>query len=406
MKKIAILVGGGPAPGINGVIRSVTIEAINSGVEVYGCLDGFLHLMKGDSSSFLPLDIPKVSRIHHLGGSILRTSRANPLQEKNGLETVLHTLAQQKIEGLVTIGGDGTAYISSQVAATNKIAVVHVPKTIDNDIPLPDLIPTFGFHTARHYGTEIVKALMEDAKTTSRWYFLVTMGRKAGHLALGIGKAAGVPLTLIGEEFNGKKVTLQDYARILEGAILKRKMMGRKDGVAVLAEGLIEKLDLSHLPEAQKDKYGHIRFSEIDLGGLLKNEVKKNLKELNLDYTIVSKNIGYELRSMPPIPFDCEYTQDLGYAAMRFLIQGNSGAIMTIKRGGKMTPLYFSEIVSSQRMKVREFDISSDSYICARNYMIRLEKSDLENPPILSELAALTPLTPHDFKKRFETSIF
>ena len=96
----------------------------------------------------------------------------------------------------MTIGGDDTAFSASQVAkrSNGKIHVAHVPKTIDNDLPLPGSTPTFGFETARHYGVQIVRNLMEDARTTSRWYIIISMGRAAGHLALGIGKAAAATL--------------------------------------------------------------------------------------------------------------------------------------------------------------------------------------------------------------------
>src|SRR3990170_1237896 len=121
--------------------------------------------------------------------------------------------------------------------SARRIRVVHVPKTIDNDLDLPAQVDTFGFQSARHYGVEIVKNLMVDAKTTSRWYFVIAMGRKAGHLALGIGKAAGATLTLIGEEFM-PPIRLQTVVDTLAGAIIKRQSDGRRDGVAVIAEGL------------------------------------------------------------------------------------------------------------------------------------------------------------------------
>ena len=120
--------------------------------------------------------------------------------------------------------------------AAGAIRVVHVPKTIDNDLHLPPQVDTFGFQSARHYGAEIVKNLMVDAKTTSRWYFVVTMGRKAGHLALGIGKGAGATLTLITEEFSSP-IRLKTIVDTLTGAIIKRLSEGRRDGVAVIAEG-------------------------------------------------------------------------------------------------------------------------------------------------------------------------
>src|SRR5713226_3895348 len=119
-------------------------------------------------------------------------------------------------------------------SAAGRLRVVHVPKTIDNDLDLPPYVDTFGYQTARHFGVEIVKNLMVDAKTTSRWYFVIAMGRKAGHLALGIGKAAGATLTLISEEFDNS-IRLQVIVDTLVGAVMKRLSYGRRDGVAVIA---------------------------------------------------------------------------------------------------------------------------------------------------------------------------
>lgn len=377
-KKLAILVGGGPAPGINGVIRSVAIEAINSGLSVVGIYDGFEGLMKEETPHTEELTIEKVSRIHYTGGSLLRTSRANPTKKKEDLSHVIQSLKKLSVNYLVTIGGDDTAYAAHRLfeEAGSAFQIVHVPKTIDNDLPLPGLMPTFGFHTARHYGTMIVSALMEDAKTSPRWYFVVTMGRGAGHLALGIGKASGATLTVIAEEFRGKKVSLSKVADILEGAIVKRLSMERPYGVAILSEGLITVLDPKELKRygpVESDPYGNIRLEEIDLGNVLRQVVRERLDRQKISMTIVSKNIGYELRSMPPIPFDLEYTQDLGYAAVRYLLDGGSGALITIKRGGRREPLPFIDLIdpATGRIRVRKVDIDSDSYRVARSYMIR-----------------------------------
>src|SRR6185312_14523212 len=121
--------------------------------------------------------------------------------------------------------GDDTAFSGSQVylRSGGKLRVAHVPKTIDNDLPLPGSVPTFGFETARHLGVTIVRNLAEDARTTSRWYLIVSMGRAAGFLALGIGKAAAATLTIIPEEFRGREVTLDELCDILLGAIIKRR---------------------------------------------------------------------------------------------------------------------------------------------------------------------------------------
>src|SRR5438105_15195271 len=238
---LAILVGGGPAPGINAVISAAAIEAINEGFQVVGVQDGFKWLMREDTSKVRPLRIEDVSRIHLQGGSVLGTARDNPTKSEKATRAVVESLRSLGVTHLVTIGGDDTALSSSFVAerSGHEIKVVHVPKTIDNDLPLPAHIPTFGYQTARHVGVELVQNLMEDAKSTKRWFVVVAMGRKAGYLALGIGKAAGATLTVIGEEFERETVAFSDICDIVEGAIIKRRAMGRHFGVAILAEGLI-----------------------------------------------------------------------------------------------------------------------------------------------------------------------
>jgi 6-phosphofructokinase 1 len=414
-ERLGILVGGGPAPGINSVISAVTIEAITSGLEVIGIYDGFEHLMKGRTDMVRQLTIPDVSRIHFDGGSILRTSRANPTRTPEDLQNTVKALRELGIRYLVTIGGDDTAFSASEVvkAAGGNIRVAHVPKTIDNDLPLPGGMPTFGFETARHVGTELVRNLMEDSRTTNRWYFVVAMGRKAGHLALGIGKAAGATITVIGEEFPKERITLAEVCDVLEGAILKRRVLGRKDGVAVIAEGIGEKLDpeeLAKIPgvEVERDPHGHIRLGEIPLATILKREIQRRFKERGEKMTIVDVTLGYELRCAPPIPFDIDYTRTLGYGAVKFLLSEpkddkvKEGGMVCLV-GGRLEILPFDELRDpvTGRTKVRLVDINSEHYKVAREYMIRLEREDLENPEMLAKLAAAAKMTPEEFKKKF-----
>ncbi len=406
-KTLAILVGGGPAPGINGVIRSVTIQAINSGVRVLGIYDGFHWLAEGDSSRHTELHIDDVSRIHYDGGSFLRTSRANPTTSPERLENTVRSLSELGVDFLVTIGGDDTATSAMKIdrIAGPQIEVAHVPKTIDNDLPLPGHMPTFGYETARHQGVAITQAIIVDAQTTTRWYFLVSMGRKAGHLALGIGKAAGATLTLIGEEFRDRKVSLDTLCDILEGSMIKRMAMGRPYGVAVLAEGLSERIDpeeLSRRADIERDAHGNIRYGEIELGRMLKNEVRRRLKERGINSTIVDKDIGYELRCADPIPFDLEYTQDLGYAAVMYLLSGGTGSIVTIDRG-QLIPIPFTDILDEKtgKARIREVDIDSDSYKVARHYMIRLEEADFADPKSVARLATIGKMSAQDFDRRF-----
>src|SRR5437660_363277 len=144
--RVAILCGGGPAPGINSVIGAATIRALVGGLKVVGVRDGFKWLMEGDTSRAVSLSIEDVSRIHFTGGSYLGISRANPTRDPRHLETILDTLDKVGADKLITIGGDDTAFSAMRLAthADGRLRVVHVPKTIDNDLDLPHGIPTFG----------------------------------------------------------------------------------------------------------------------------------------------------------------------------------------------------------------------------------------------------------------------
>ncbi|HEX3558524.1 MAG TPA: diphosphate--fructose-6-phosphate 1-phosphotransferase [Pyrinomonadaceae bacterium] len=405
---LAIIVGGGPAPGINAVISAAAIEAINEGFEVLGVQDGFKWLMREDTSKVRTLRIEDVSRIHLQGGSVLGTARDNPTKSEELTRAVVGTLRSVGVTHLVTIGGDDTALSSSFVAehSGHEIKVVHVPKTIDNDLPLPAHIPTFGYQTARHVGVELVQNLLEDARSTKRWFVVVAMGRKAGYLALGIGKAAGATLTIIGEEFVGRDtVAFSDICRIVEGAIIKRRAAGRHFGLAVLAEGLIEKLDpaeLAELQDVERDEHGHIRFAEVDLARKVKAEVQGRLSARGLRVTIINKNIGYELRCADPIPFDAAYCRDLGYAAIRFLLSGGSDAMVSVQ-GGRMVPIPFADIrePGTGRTRVRTVNVESEGYRVAREYMIRLESEDFADPFWVEKLARAGNLTVDEFRDRF-----
>ena len=406
-KKLAILVGGGPAPGINSVIGAATIRSILEGVDMVGIRDGFEWIMQGNTDHVLPLSIDAVSRIHFRGGSVIGISRANPTKDPKLLENTVKALLQLNVDRLITIGGDDTAFSALKLAETSagRIRVVHVPKTIDNDLDLPAHVDTFGFQTARHVGVELVKNLMVDAFTTSRWYIVISMGRKAGHLALGIGKAAGATLTLITEEF-GERIRFATIVDTLAVAIIKRLSEGRRDGVAVVAEGVvldIDPQDLSELKDIERDAHGNIRLAEIDLGEMLKRAVIERLKGLGIKPIIIAKNIGFELRCADPIPYDMEYTRDLGYCAAKYLLDGGD-AVMVSMQGGQFVPIPFAQLLDPQtgRAKIRLVDIHSARYAIARRYMIRLRRDDFEQPAEIAKFAKTAGISVDEFHRQFE----
>jgi ATP-dependent phosphofructokinase / diphosphate-dependent phosphofructokinase len=418
-KRLGILVGGGPAPGINSAISATVIEAANEHLEVIGINDGYEHLMQGRTDMVRPLTIEAVSRIHFQGGSILRTARANPTRRPEDMKLTIEALRALGIGVLVTIGGDDTAFAASEVARASNgaVRVAHIPKTIDNDLPLPGGVSTFGFETARHVGTQLVRNLMEDARTTNRWNFVVVMGRKAGHLALGIGKAAGATLTIIPEEFPQERIRLADVSLVLEGAMLKRRVMGSEHGVAVIAEGISEKLDpeeLANMPgvEMVYDPYGHIRLGEIPLTTILKRQVQERFAARQDKLSIVDVTLGYELRCAEAIPFDVDYTRTLGYGAVRFLMSEPNDkrlrhAGFICLEGGRLNVLPFDDLrdPATGRIRIRVVDVRSEHYHVARKYMIRLEQSDLDDQTMRAKLAASAHMSPKEFENTFNAAV-
>ncbi len=427
-KRLGIVVGGGPAPGINAVIGAATIQAINCGFRVYGFFDGFRWLSseRFDAPEHCTrLEIDRVARIHFDGGSILRTARANLLDNESlktsttvcpdevKVKQVIANLRELGVNCLLTIGGDDTALSARFIAdyAGKNIRVVHVPKTIDNDVPLPHNIATFGFSTARYIGANLVKNLMSDSQTTSRWYICTAMGRSAGWLALSIGMSAGATLTLVPEEFEDHS-TVQQIADVLEGAILKRRAMGRQDGVAVIAEGLAYKLgdreELEKLLGRQvpMDAAGHPRLSEIPLGRWLRDEIQERFRQRGESVSLVTHDIGYELRSADPTPADVAYCRSLGYHSIRLFMSSTqyAGGVIVTMHNGNLLPIPLNDVIDpdTNRIRTRLVDVRSDNYEVARAYMIRLEQRDLENPEMLLKLAKESHLSPQEFKERYQ----
>ena len=425
---MGIVVSGGPAPGINAVIGAAVIEAVNQGFEVIGFYDGFKWLCSDEfdpPTHLVRLGIDRVARIHFDGGSILRIARTNLFDEESlatstvikpdprKLHLVLGRLRELGINCLLTIGGDDTALSAHFIAneAGDTMRVVHVPKTIDNDVPLPQNQHTFGFATARFHGTQLVKNLMQDSQTTSRWYLVSAMGRSAGWLAQSIGLAAGATLTLIPEEF-AELTTVQEVADVLEGAILKRRVKGRADGVALIAEGIAYRLgDRAELErllgrKVSLDAAGHPRLAEVPLVDMLKREVQSRFEARGESLALVTHTIGYELRSADPTPRDMAYCRGLGYHSIRLFTdevkEPGVGHVVALV-SDNLVAQDLRELIdpATNRIRTRLVDTSSDNYKVARAYQIRLERSDLDDPVMLAKLAVTAHLSPTEFRQRY-----
>jgi ATP-dependent phosphofructokinase / diphosphate-dependent phosphofructokinase len=399
INQFAILVGGGPAPGINSVIHAVTEEANRNHCPVIGIYDGFKNLLQGKLVG-IPLTRQVVGDIYMNGGSILHSARANPAKSPERLRTCVNTLHAAGIDALVSIGGDDTAYSASQVSrfAQEEMGIdlrsVHVPKTIDNDLPLPDNIPTFGFETARDVGARLVMNLKRDSLTMQHWFLVLSMGRNSGHLALGIGQAATATITLIPEEWSGREIRLREVVDTLVTTMLLRLAEGKPYGVAVLAEGILEQLsieDLQMLAHIERDEHGHIRLPDINFLDILKVEIDRELASFGIQLKIVKHILGYELRCAPPCALDIEYTRGLGTAAVEFLLNGGTNAIITLQHG-QVVPIPYAEMINplTGRTAVRMVDRSSYSYCTAYRFMTRLKPEHALDADLFAKLSAVT----------------
>ncbi|MGH2667817.1 MAG: 6-phosphofructokinase [bacterium] len=405
MPTIAILVGGGPAPGLNGVIQAVTQAAHARGWKALGVPEGFKHLLAGAPERARELTPAEVEGIGQRGGSVLLTSRANPAKEPDGVEKVLASLQKLQVDFLVTVGGDDTATSAARVseAGGGKLRVAHVPKTIDNDLPLPQGSPTFGFETARGLGAQLLRNLVEDARTTRRFYLVTVMGRTAGHLAAGVAMSAGADLCLIPEEFP-PRIRLRDVTDRVEAAMALRIASGQPCGTFVFAEGLMNRMapeDLEALHNIERDEHGHPRISDISLGNVVRTALAPRLQERGLSVGFVAKELGYELRCADPNAFDAQYTRALGLGAVEFLASGKGHALITLQEG-KLAPIPLDSLrdPATGKTRVRAFDAQGTAWRAHRALEARLRRSDLQGER-LARLAKAARMEEKAFLERF-----
>jgi 6-phosphofructokinase 1 len=394
------------------VIGAAATTALQHGAEVIGILSGFKWLMQGRDIAktrehVRPLRLADLARLHQQGGSILHTARANPTKHPEDLEKCVEALEELEVDRLITIGGDDTAFSAARIAEVSggRIQVVHVPKTIDNDLPLPGGIPTFGYETARQQATQVVETIHEDCRTTNRWFVLIVMGRHAGHLALGCGHAAGASVSLIREEYRSSRIRLDDVVRIIEGAIAKGLAAGEPAGVAVVAEGiaeLVDPADFSMLETVGVDEHGHIRLADLPFGRLLADAVQESFRSRGISLAIGAKDVGYELRCVAPCAFDRHYTRDLGAGAVRVLLEGVTGALVT-RQEARIVPIPFAELMdpATGRTRVRMVDIETDSFHSALALQTRVTSEDLADPTRLAAIAEAARLTPEEARERY-----
>jgi 6-phosphofructokinase len=361
---IAILCGGGPAPGINAVISSISRSFLRSGYRVLGIHDGYKGLLKGESQ-IEEIDFHFADRIHNVGGSAIRMSRFKPKDE----EFNTNLFEEYNIDLLVTIGGDDTASTANRLTDYLKehdisIQNIHVPKTIDNDLPLPEGISTFGYQSAKQEGVSIASTVYEDARTSGNWFVISAMGREAGHLAFGIGSALRFPMIVIPEMFNKTNVTLDKILRLIISAIVKRKILKINYGVVIVSEGVFHFMDDAEIEKSgvnfTYDDHGHPELGNVSKAHIFNLMLNKKLKEMGIEVKSRPVELGYEIRCITPTAYDLLYCSLLGLGVKKLFDSGYTGCMVTADHTGVIAPLFLKD-VEDEHGKIKPRLVNMDS---------------------------------------------
>lgn len=361
---VAILCAGGPAPGINTVISAVTKIFTNNGYTVIGLNGGYKSLFS-DEPDFIYMDFEFADNIFSRGGSALVMSRYKPKDN----EFRIDFFEKHNVKLLVTIGGDDTASTANRVAkylATNnlKVSNIHVPKTIDNDLPLPVGYPTFGYQSAKEQGVQLATTLYEDARTSGTWFVVAAMGREAGHLAFGIGAASHYPMIIVPEMFNKTTISFEKIAKLVVSSMLKRHIIGIPYGAAIISEGVFHLMSDEDIigtgVQFTYDEHGHPELGNVSKSHIFNVMVQQELQALRIKIKSRPYEMGYELRCCRPIAYDLAYATRLGLGTYMLYKEGITGCVVTVTREGDAVPLYLKDMEDANgKIKPRLVDIES-----------------------------------------------
>jgi 6-phosphofructokinase 1 len=361
---VAILCGGGPAPGINSVISSVAKIFLKDGYRVIGIHEGYKGLL-ADSPHTVEIDFNFADQIKNQGGSALMMSRHKPKDD----EFTTRFFIENDVKLLITIGGDDTASTANRLSKyitdhDHKIQNIHVPKTIDNDLPLPEGQPTFGYQSAKQAGVEIASTIYEDARTSGNWFVISAMGREAGHLAFGIGAACHFPMIIIPEIFNKVEITFDRITRMIISAILKRKIEGIRYGVVIISEGVFhfmtdEEIESSDI-NFTYDDHGHPELGNVSKAHIFNILLQKELRKLKISVKSRPEELGYELRCIHPTAFDLMYCSLLGYGVKKLFDDGYTSCMVTSDPKGDVAPLFLKDVEDENgKVKPRLINLES-----------------------------------------------
>jgi 6-phosphofructokinase 1 len=333
--KVGILTGGGDCPGLNAVIRAVVRKGIfHYQDEIIGFLEGWRGLHEDLT---LKLDLNSVAGILPRGGTILRTSRTNPIKHEGGLERCLENLRRHKLDALISVGGDDTQSVAEKLHERG-VNIIGVPKTIDNDLGGTDYC--FGFDTAMNIATEAIDRLHTTAEAHNRVIVVEVMGRDSGWIAVYSGIAGGADVILIPE----RPFEIDDVAETLR----QRHERGRYFSIVVVAEGakLASSTDPQHgapvVTELGTDEFGHVRLGGI--GNVLAREI-----EHRTGFEARAVVLGHIQRGGSPTAFDRVLATRYGIGAIDMVHRGEFGCMVSL-RGNDIVSVPLREAISRTRL--------------------------------------------------------
>ena len=399
-KTVAILCGGGPAPGINTVVGTVAKAFLKDGYRVLGIHKGYAGLLD-EARRTEEITFTKADEIFKTGGSYLQMSRYKP----KDTEFSTKFFVENNVKLLVTVGGDDTASTANRLSAflgnqNVKIQNIHVPKTIDNDLPLPPDQYTFGFISAMEESCKIADTVYDDAHALANWFVVSIMGREAGHLAFSVGTACHYAMIIIPEMFNKTEITFDKIVRLMVSSIIKRKILGIEHGAIILSEGIFHFLSDEEIKNCgidfQYDAHGHPELSLVDKAQLFNTLLQKELKRLAISIKSRPVEIGYHVRCVTPSGFDKVYCSMLGMGVKHLFDAGKTGCVVTVDASGNVNPLFLKDVTGENgRVRTRLVDMEcnkvkmvyaqnqqylvKEDYEAARKYLLQPEEYDFFN---------------------------
>jgi len=337
MKRVGLLTGGGDCPGLNAVIRAAVKSALKEGWEAIGFKDGWKGIITSDS---MKLDEKSISGILHRGGTILGTSRTNPYKKEGAVKDIVANFKKNSLSALITIGGEDTLGVANRLYEEEKLNLVGVPKTIDNDLSATDY--TFGFDTAANVAMECIDRLHTTAASHHRVIVVEVMGRHAGWLTLKAGLAGGADVIFIPEVH----MSIDEIC----GIIKRRHGKGKGFSIVAVAEGAqLTGKDVTQ--DKELDQFGHVR-----LGGIA--EKLAGMIEKNTGYETRCVVLGHIQRGGSPTVFDRYLGTRFGVKAMELVLNKEFGNMVSLKGDGIVSVPLASAVAKLKTVPRELYDIA------------------------------------------------